>query len=39
VNTNAAEENGPGKEANQGMITIVLSNYLVNKGIPDSIFK
>jgi hypothetical protein len=39
VNTNAAEENGPGKEANQGIITIVLSNYLVNKGIPDSILK
>lgn len=39
VNTNTPDRAVTGKEENKGTITVVLSNYQVNIGIPDSIFK
>ena len=40
MNKNAAtEKNDKEKEKKNGNITIVMTNYQVNKGIPDSVFK
>jgi len=39
INTNTKKEMGPEKETKKGKIRIELSNYLINKGIPDALFK
>jgi ABC-type lipopolysaccharide export system ATPase subunit len=39
MNKSADETKEPTKDAKKGTITITLTNYIVNKGIPDNMFK
>lgn len=39
MNKNDTDKNDNGKRNKKGKITIVLTNYQVNKGIPDNVFK
>jgi len=39
LNNNEKKEQPKGKDPNKGKIAITLSNYIINKGVPDKIFQ